>query len=77
MLGPRSRSEIDFLEKKSENVLNTEIPPFSYLRDIRAPNPYNLEIWALAFLTYINPFAYPGPPSWSNSTVSEGQIPHF
>ena len=27
MLGPRSRSEIDFLEKKSENVINTGTPP--------------------------------------------------
>ena len=35
MLGPRSRSEIDFLEKKSENVLNIGTPTFSYLRDIR------------------------------------------
>ena len=36
MLGPRSRSEIDFLEnKKSENRVNTETPPpFSHLRDI-------------------------------------------
>ena len=35
MLGSRSRSEIDFYKKKSENIINTGPPlPFSYLRDI-------------------------------------------
>ena len=35
ILRPRSRSEIDFLGKKSEKVANTgNPPPFSYLRDI-------------------------------------------
>ena len=33
---PRSRSEIDFLEKKSEKVANTGTPPpFSYMRDMK------------------------------------------
>ena len=34
MLGPRSRSEIDFLEKKSEIVQTQDPPPFSYMCDI-------------------------------------------
>ena len=34
MLGPRSRSEIDFLEKKSEKVANAIPPLVSYCRDI-------------------------------------------
>ena len=36
MLGPRSRSEIDFLEKKVRKCskLKESPPPFSYLRDI-------------------------------------------
>ena len=36
ILAPRSHSEIDFLEKKSENVANSgrPPPPFSYLRDM-------------------------------------------
>ena len=36
MLGTRSRSEIDFLEKKSPKIAQTQgpPPPFSYLRDI-------------------------------------------
>ena len=35
MLGPYSRSEIDFLEKKSPKIVQRQgPPPFSYLRDI-------------------------------------------
>ena len=34
-MGPRSRSEIDFLEKKIRKSREHRDPPFSYLRDIR------------------------------------------
>ena len=38
MLGPRSRSEIDFLEKKVRKSFKDRDPPFSYMRDIVAGN---------------------------------------